>query len=220
MAIEPELKAPPTREEINAAVHLVFVQHGYIDASGERDLDAMREAIWDNVSDAEVERKAERGEKAVLCDDVVTTTFAQLPNVEEAEDRELAEAVQKEITATVLKALDSAPSGAIQRMLKERMPGYLLCRTKIGKQAKLAVYVTKDLGCILEDYAGPPRKRVRSAAATYADHLALATDRLPQHADKFDREYKRGLKLALDAGASTLAPSLTAASEELSEDGQ
>jgi hypothetical protein len=220
MAIEPEQKVAPTREEITAAVHLLFVQHSYSDAGGERDLDAMREVIFDKVSPAVVARKAERGEKAALCEDVVLATFPELPNVEDAEDRELAEAVQKEITATVLKALDPSPSGAIQRMLKDRMPGYLLCRTKVGKQAKLAVYVTKDLACIMEDYAGPPRKKVQSAAIAYANHLALATDRQPEYADKFDRDYKRGVKLALDAGASTLAPSLTAASEDLSDDEQ
>lgn len=220
MAIEPEQKFAPTREDITAAVHMVFVQHGYIDGSGEKDLDPMREILFEKASHAVVARKNERGEKAELCEDVVLAAFPGLPNVEDAEDRELAEIVQKEITATVLKALDASPSGTIQRMLRDRMPGYLLCRTKIGKQAKMAVYVTKDLPCILEDYAGPPRKRVQSAATTYANHLALATERQPQHADKFDREYKRGVKLALDAGASTLAPSLTAASEDVQDDDQ
>jgi hypothetical protein len=220
MAIEPEERIAPTRDEINAAVHLVFVQHGYIDAAGERDLEAMREVIYVPVSEAVVARKSERGVKAVLRDDVVTNTFGYLPDVEDEDNPELADAVQKEITSTIWKALDMAPSGAIQKMLKDRMPGYLLCRTKIGKQAKDAVYVTTDLGCILEDYAGPPRMKVRAAATSYANHLALATNRQPQLADKFDREYKRGLKLALDTGANTLAPSLTAASDELSDDGQ
>jgi hypothetical protein len=218
MAIQPEQRVEPTREEIGAAVHLVFVQHGYINADGEKDLDAMRETIYDAVSAAVVTRKAERGEKSVLHDDVVTSTFGELPDVEDADNPELADAVQKDITATVRRALDPAPGGAVQRLLHDRKPGYLLCRTKVGKQAKPAVYVTSDLSCILEDYAGPPRKKVQSAATSYADHLALATDRQPQYADKFDREYKRGLKLALDAGASSLAPSLTAASEELSDD--
>jgi hypothetical protein len=218
MATEPEQRVAPTRDDINAAVHLVFVQHGYIDTAGEKDLDAMREVIYEAVADAVVTRKTERGENAVLRDDVVMTTFAELPDVEDADDPDLADAVQKEITTSVWKALDAAPSGAIQRLLRDRMPGYLLCRTKVGKQAKPAVYLTTDLSCILEDYAGPVRKKVQSAATTYANHLALATDRQPQYADKFDREYKRGLKLALDAGASTLAPSLTAASDELSDD--
>jgi hypothetical protein len=220
MATEPELKGPPTREEIISTAYLLFVQHGYDQANGERNLEAMREVIFDTVSPAVVTRKSERGEKAILCEDVVLATFPELPNVEDAEDRDLADAVQKEITSTVLKALDPSPSGAIQKMLKVQMPGYLLCRTKIGKQAKLAVYVSKDLGCIMEDYAGPPRKKVQSAASTFASHLALATDRLPEHSDKFDREYKSGVKLALDAGASILAPSLTAASEDLSDDEQ
>jgi hypothetical protein len=218
MAAEPELKGPPTREDITAGVYTLFLQHNYVDAAGERDLDAMREVIYDQTAGALVARKTERGEKAILCEDVVAATFPGLPEVEDAEDRELAEAILKEITATVLKALDPSPTGAIQKLLKDRMPGHLLCRTKIGKQAKLAVYVTKDLGCILEDFAGPPRKRVQSAAVAYANHLALATDRQPQLADKFDREFKRGIDLALTAGTSALAPSLTAASEELSDD--
>jgi hypothetical protein len=219
MATLPEEKVIPlTREEITAAVQVVFVQHGYVDSNGEKDLDAMREAIYSEVSTAVVARKTERGDKAVLQDEVIAKTFEHLPDVEEADNPELAEEVQKEITATVRRALDPAPSGAIQKLLDDRMPGYLLCRTKIGKHAKPASYVTKDLGCILEDFAGAPRKKVQSAATTYADHLALATNRLPEHADKFNREYKRGLKLALDAGASALAPSLTAASDELSED--
>jgi len=219
MVTVPEEEVTPlTREEITAAVQMVFVQHGYIDASGEKDLEAMREVIYAVASAAVVARKNERGDHAVLQDDVIAKTFEHLPDVEEADNPQLAEEVQKEITATVRRALDPAPSGAIQKMLDERMPGYLLCRTKIGKHAKPASYVTKDLSCILEDFAGAPRKKVQAAATTYADYLALATDRLREHADKFDREYKRGLKLALDAGASALAPSLTAASDELSED--
>lgn len=219
MVTVPEEKVSPiAREEITAAVEVVFVQHGYIDASGEKDLESMREAIYTEISAAVVARKNERGAHAVLQDDVIAKTFEHLPDVEEADNPELAEEIQKEITATVRRALDPAPSGAIQKMLDARMPGYLLCRTKIGKHAKPASYVTKDLGCILEDFTGAPRKKVQSAATTYAGYLALATNRLPEHADKFDREYKRGLKLALDAGASALAPSLTAVSDELSED--
>jgi hypothetical protein len=219
MVTVPEEEAIPlTRDEITAAVQIVFVQHGYLDVNGEKDLDAMREAIYAEVSAAVVARKNERGDNAMLQDDVIAKTFEHLPDVEKADNPKLADEVQKEIAATVRRALDPAPSGAIQKMLDERMPGYLLCRTKIGKHAKPASYVTKDLGCILEDFVGAPRKRVQSAATTYADYLALATDRLPEHTDKFDREYKRGLKLALDAGASALAPSLTAASDELSED--
>jgi hypothetical protein len=217
-AIPEERTAPPTKDEIEAGVLALFVQHNYVDADGEKDLGPMREVLFDAVSPADVARKSERGEKAALEDDLVETAFPYLPDVEETEDRELAEAIEKAATATVQRALDLAPSGGIQKLVKERMPGYLLCRTKVGKKAKTAYYVTKDVACILEDYAAGPAKKVRSAATTLASYLAEATDRQPQNANKYDREYKRDLKLALDAGANTLAPALTAALEDLSED--
>ena len=52
----------------------------------------------------------------------------------------------------------------------------------------------------------------QEAAARFATNLAMAVDRLPEHADKFKRELNVGMKAALGSGTAILVPALEAAS--------
>ena len=81
--------------------------------------------------------------------------------------------------------------GKIQQRLNSDV-GLILCRTKATPDSIEAVYVTKDLSCLLADFTGPQKDRLTRELTRFAKNLVMAVDRLPEHANRFKKEMTTG----------------------------
>jgi hypothetical protein len=220
--IEAEEPDEPTYEEIDAAVNSMYQLHGYWVDDGEgggyKDLTRLRQGVAHVVMQHVVTSKQERKDRAISRGKLVKSVFPQLPAERDEWDHEdrpaLAEQVHKWIDRKVWDLAKPDFTGQVQQMIGDLMDGMVLVRTKITADKTDAVYVTNDLGCLLEDFAGPWRQKAKRTADGFANNLAMAMERIPEQAGQFDREFKRGMKVALNSGASVLAPALTAAIDE------
>ena len=61
-----------------------------------------------------------------------------------------------------------------------------------------AIYVTRDLGCLLEDAIKPVQTAAKKRADREAAFTAMLIERVPEHGKRFNREFVSGLKTALD----------------------
>ena len=212
----------PAYEEIDAAVNAMYQLHGYwvenSDGDGSKDLGRLRQAVADVVV-RHVSRASPTGRQRDNSRPTrprgVPAASATADNWDQEGDRpRLAEEVHRWIDRKVWDLAKPDFTGQVQQIIGDMMESMVLVRTKVTADKTDAVYITNDLGCLLEDFAGPWRQKMKRAADGFANNLAMATRRLPAYADQLDREFKRGMKVALNSGASVLAPALTAAIDE------
>lgn len=205
----------PLDERREMAVAATYLQHNYTLPNGDKDTAAVRSQVFDLLSEAIVETKADRVEKAITRASLTTRVFPELPDREhwgDQDDPTLAELVYKTIDQQVWNAAKPDHSGPIQKQIGNL--GYVLCRTKVGKDGIDAAYITKDLNCLLEDFHGPLAAKAKKAADDLGRNLGMVMDRLPEHSRPLSRAYQRDMKTALNAGATQFAPALTAATEQ------
>ena len=81
-----------------------------------------------------------------------------------------------------------------------------------------AVYVTKDLSCLLEDFTGPSKDAVKKMVDSFARNLVMATDRLPEFGPKFEKELNSAATKALESSQVILTPALGAAAAETDDE--
>ena len=203
---QPQEEEGPQEEEqpsLSSAIDDAYLAEGYINAEGNRDQKALANAIYPHVAKAQVESPQERTPKAVTKGQLVVTVFPSLPGREDwpsQPDPDLAEEVHKQITQKVWDLAKPDRAGIVQQLVGQRMPGFILCRTKVGTDGVDAVYVTDNLACLREDFAGPLSETMRRANRRMALNMAMAGGRLPEHAKTFDRLYRQANKKALNAG--------------------
>jgi hypothetical protein len=191
---------------------------GLVDEHGEKDWPTLVDKIYVIVSEAVVDLPGERAKVAISKDRIISQVFPKLPGPADwidQSDAELAEKAYGKISADVSRVLRLTDDGEVQSRLNGDR-GMLLCKTKKAPQS---YYVTRNLKCITEDYAEPSAKRVKSALDNHAALLALAMERLPEHATKFNRAFESSAKVAIESGRSKVRGTLDAVKNDDSGNG-
>ena len=175
-----------TQEMIDAGHHMAYVMHGYVLQDGSYDWQRLRDKLYPLLAAAEVTSKQERADKAPLQSDAVTALFPNLPGPdawENENDPELAQTVWKAVAGDIWRQLTPGPTGVMQRMVNANLD-LILVRNKValtvqvGGKPKMVTehvaYVTRDLGCLIQDYQGPVHQRAKKAIEAAAQYTARA----------------------------------------------
>lgn len=202
------------KDRLNEAVTEAFATEGFTyEEDGDRNLNALREAIFAEVIQVQVEKRSQRASKALLKTRLVDTLF---PNVvkpdhwADEDDPELAEAVYKEVSKIVWKQTEI--NGKVQRRVGEQNDGQVLCRTHITDDQLDACYVTHDRGCIIADITTPFADSWNRKASFQAGVMRMLVERQPDNGKAYLREFKTGMRIALESGVSQVQLTLDAVS--------
>jgi hypothetical protein len=217
-ATEQQLTA---KEALAEAVDAAYLAEGYITAGGERDQAAVANAIYPLVARARVELPQERTSKAVTRGELVAAVFPSLPKPAEwatEPDPELAAELYGELRKKVWDLVKPDKAGYVQQLVGVRTPGLILCRTKIGTDSVDAVYVTDNIACLKEDFAGPLADAMRRANRRMSLNMAMVGGRIPEHAKVFERLYRQANKRALTAGLADTQLMLESAGDDGDDD--
>jgi hypothetical protein len=174
------------------------------------DIDAQKvaEGIFPLVLEARVHSLEDRTSMAVVKGDL---TAKLLPEIIGPQDEEwdeagpLGQGVWYWCERRVWNQTSPNISGKVQGMVREKH--LTLCQTKISRNHMLlpAVYVTKDLECIKQDFALPLKTTVRNAANKLAKNIAATIDTHPEYAKQLAKEVESGMKNASQLAKATLA---------------
>lgn len=212
----------PLKERIDTAVALAYGQQGYM-KDARPDQGPLGDVIFDLVVKAVVAKSAERGAKAITRTALLATAFPQVPGPEawdEQDDPELAEGVYKRLDSIVWRLVNPDHTGQLQERLNGEY-GLVLCRTTATPGKQPGVYVTRDLQCLVMDFAGPHKAKLKKEADHFAANLVMATERLPEHAKRLKRELTNGMKTALEGSVAILQPAIEAATAgDVTDDGE
>jgi hypothetical protein len=204
------------KERIDKEVDAVYMRHNYL-VDGEPKRRLVEDKIYDLVSNAVVDKRADRGKLAVSRRQLMAVAFPQVPGPDawaEQQEPDVAEGVYTRLDGFVWRLVSADRDGKIQARLNSDS-GRILCRTRATPDKNDAVYVTSDLQCLLADFTSPQKDRITREATRFANNLAMAVDRLPEHAARFKRELASGMKTALGTGNAILIPAIEAASNGL-----
>jgi hypothetical protein len=188
---------------IDKAVYDAFAHQGYLKRDGARDITKMCARIFEIVAQQKVLNKREREEKATKRGDLVAAVFPDVLGPDRIDElseerRPLAEAVYKRVAADVWAETRSAADGRVQRMVGVNMGnGYVLCRTKVGKDRVDAVYITDVLECIRLDFTRPDNASLDRRVQTSTRNREMLILRQPHHAKAYASEYDKTLRNAL-----------------------
>ena len=110
---------------------------------------------------------------------------------EESDD--ITRAARKLVVRKVWNEVQDNPGGAVQKLLRERKTGLMLCKGTIlvGPEKKTpaeAVYVTDDPELLMADYGTKRSERMRLDADRYAEHMAEMVERYPEMAERSRRK--------------------------------
>jgi hypothetical protein len=186
---------------IDVAVHEAYAREGYVKSDGSRDVTKMCARIFEIVSEQKVLGKREREAKATRRGALVAGVFPSVPGPE----RPLAEAVYKKITADVWQHTKSDAAGRVQRMVGVNMGnGYVLCRTKVGKDSIDAVYITDVLECIRLDFTRPDNSALDRRIQAATRNREMLVLRQPENAKAYAVEYAKTLRNSISAAQDQL----------------
>lgn len=202
-----------TDDAIKLAVATAHAQEGYALNEGGIDNQARIEAGFQAISNAIVDDPSERAARAVARADLISQVFPHLPSPEkwaEQQNPELAEKVYKRLSSLVWQDAKPDKTGKIQQMVGQAngLPEMVLCRTEVGKHRIEAVYLTRNLRCMLLDNSATMKKALKRQAENYAANLAMWVARVPEHAEALEKDYRSGMKVALNAGQATMTLAL------------
>jgi hypothetical protein len=204
------------QDRIDTAVAVAYGQHGYLAEDGAFDIPAMIDKLTALVLTAEVFHKKERASKGITRRRIMEHMFSQVPGPEtwaEQEDPELAEGVYKTLDTACWRQMAITPSAPVQSRLNGEHT-LVLCRTKVNPNQTDAVYVTRDLGCLIEDAIKHQRASQKKRADNDAAFTAMLIERVPEHGKKFNRELIGGLTTALNSAKAISAGALQIALAE------
>lgn len=196
-------------------VRAAYAQEGYVDNDGDRDEGAVQEAAYAAVAPAVVGAKSQREAVAITKGDLVAAVFPSLPKRAEEwntlADPGLASKVYSDIKSLVWGYVKRDKSGKVQQLVGLRLPGFVLCQTKVGNDQIDAAYVTDDVGCITEDFVAPLNASVVRSHRTMGRNVAMVVDRKPETATKWERLYMTASKSGLVAGHDPIKLAMEAA---------
>lgn len=226
--MEPNQQEPlfTLEERIEQEIEAAFIRHGFTVDGGPEigvlvDPAAFENKVYDLVSAAVVDKRANRGKVALTRRAMMSSVFPDVAGPEgwaEHEEPDIATGVYKRLDDRIWRLTSPDATGKIQRRLNSDI-GLTLCRTKAVPANVWAVYVTADLACVLADYTGPQMEAMTKQTKKFASNLVMVVNRMPEHSKRFKRELLTGSKDALTAGAAILDPAIEAAEFDLSEDG-
>jgi hypothetical protein len=209
---------------IDKAVYEAFVREGYVKQNGDRDVTRMCARIFEIVAQDKVLGKRERETKATRRGDLVAQVFPSVPGPDtidelDERDRPLAEAVYRKIAADTWAETRSAADSRVQRMVGVNMGnGYVLCRTKVGKDRIDAVYITDVLECIRLDFTRPDNASLDRRIHTSTRNREMLILRQPHNAKAYATEYDKTLRNALTEAQNQLALTMVSVSSNDDED--
>ena len=216
----------PSTEMLKQMVELaLFQQPGFVDDKGERDYRQIDDRLFELVAPAIVESKGERNKKAIGVNKIIMELWSHLVTPDQASSQPdggvLARHLWKQAKSVVWSELRMGHTGKVQRLIKQRLRdhSYLICRydKKVGDGFEEAVYLTRHLGCLKDDWIMPMGAKTKNAASTLSKNLAFATEVVPEYADQFDKAYHDTLSTALTAGEGEMAGALMAARSSMSD---
>jgi len=211
---------PPLEERIATAIMVAWGRHGYLTEDREADLLQVTDLIYELVSKAEATKKVERAKVGITRRALMEAVFPKVVGPEgwaDEDDPEVAEGVYKALDSTCWRLTNTSPNGPIQSRLNSDN-GLVLCRTKVNPHRTDAVYVTRDLGCLLEDMIKPQRDNQKKRADRDAAFTAMLIERVPEHGTRFNRELVGGLRTALDSAKAIVAGALEASQFDTDDD--
>jgi len=198
-----------TPEIIRLAVLRAHADEQYTYHDGGINNQARIEAGFKIINRAVVDEPNERATKAIAKSDLVSQVFPHLPGPEEWDDHDnpdLAEAVYNAIATKVWTDAKPDRTGKIQQLVGQTngLPEMVLCRTSVGKHQIPAVYITRNLKCLLVDNSAQMKRELQKKSENYARNLAMWMERVPEHAEALDKDYKAGMKKAVGAGQAIM----------------
>lgn len=211
----------PLKDRVDTAMAIAYGTHGYAKEDGEPDLDAIADRVYDPVSKAVAHKRTERESVMVTRRQLMALVWPKVVGQSawaDQEDPQVAEGVYNRLDGQIWRMITADSTGLIQTRLNDGGSGNILCRAKTAPRGEDGVYVTRDLACLLDDFSGPQRAAIKKASDRLATNLAMAIDRVPQHARPLHRELTKGLKTALESGLAIAAPALEAANAEAEPD--
>lgn len=213
-------EASSLEDRVATATMVAWGRHGYLTEDGEPDLNHVTDLIYELVSKAEAKKKIERAKVGITRRALMEAVFPKVMGPEgwaEEDDPEVSEGVYKSLDSTCWRLTNTSPNGPIQSRLNSDH-GVVLCRTKVNPHRTDAVYVTRDLGCLLEDIIKPQRDNQKKRADRDAAFTAMLIERVPEHGTRFNRELVGGLRTALSSAQAIVAGALEASQVDDDDD--
>jgi hypothetical protein len=215
------LPASPTPEQVDRAVREAFASHGYINGvSGRVSWGQVRERMLERLAERKVENKKERQAKAVSAGDLVAHVFpnlAQPQSFDEQPDPVLARSVWDKLSSQLYEQTKMSASGPLQTMVSDYMGnGYLVLRTKLGKDSAPAAYISDDYGCIDEDLITPENKSLRNKIEAVTRTREMLIRRQPGNAARYAKRSVSELKAVQEAATERIMLAAAGAAEAVS----
>ena len=210
---------PTFEDRVAAGVLAAYEAEGYVktvDGEPVKNNLALSEAVYDVVSQAKASTKAERLTVPVTRGTLAGKVFPNLagPGSEAYDKDELVRTVHTAVEQACWQEASTGHSKRVQRFVGERMPGYVLLRTKVGVDHIWAAYVSDSAELILLDLSGPLKDKIRRAAEDLAKNLGMVVNRKPEMRSAIAKEVEQGTKAAAFAAKSVLAITTGGGGEE------
>jgi hypothetical protein len=205
----------PDQDSLDEAYAAAFEGDGYSQSDGSINKEKVRSRIFDVLRGRKVTGPtiSERAEKAVTRGQMVAAVFPNLPDPDESD---LAFEVWKRIDSYLWGECKADAGSAVQRLIGSEMGnGYVLCRTRVGRDQTLATYITDNFQALERDYIGPDTAALERAIMRVVRNRELIITRQPQNSKRVARGLDRFLRAQLTATHERLA--LTA--QSVTEDG-
>src|SRR5262245_2485285 len=183
-------------QAIRRGVHEAFVQVGWVQPDGSRDLTKFREAVFAAIKEARVTSRKDRGEKAITRGNLMAKVFPEISGPDDWKTS-LDQAVWIALDRGVWAETSPNANKALQRMVGiEYGNGYVLCRTKVGQDRTEAAYITDNFACIEQDFVRPDNERVERALKNATDNREMLVLRQPQNAKRYVKGYAETFQAA------------------------
>lgn len=200
---------------LSAAVDAAFAAQDHLLEDGTRDAVKVREIIVETLRTRKVLNKKERAAKAVTRGAMVEAVFPGLPGPDSFADTnepDMAQAVWSEVDKYLWSMTNASYSSAVQHLVGQVMGnGYVLCRTKVGRDATWASYITDDVTCIREDFIAPINISLDRATTRALHGHELLIQRRPDIAAQVAAGLNKKLKSLQTITATNLQLALEAA---------
>lgn len=206
-------------ERADTAVAVTLGRRGYVHQDGSYNPEPLVGVLFALIEKAEATKKFERASVCITRRAMMEKGFPDTPGREhwaDQEDPELAEKVYRKLDGLCWRLTSTRPDGPIQSRFNTDH-ALVLVRTKVNPNGTDAVYVTRDLGCLIEDILKPQRAGQKKRADRDAALTAMLIERVSEHGKRFNRELVGGLTTALESAKAITAGALAAASVDESD---